>query len=564
MRAPPGLAVRTLAVTFVTVAVILSVVFIVLTLDARERVRTAEIEQLRVSEAVFRGLEDRHQRSQLGFLATLAENSTVKAALDTIATESAFGTLAPDQVETLRLTVTTEARKLAALTAADVLAVLDTRGRIFASAGRASDFWKIGDTVEIADIAQPTFRGVAELQGVAFGVSGAALSLGDARTDTSARDVGRLVLATSLDDSYARELATLAGTEIVVARRGTVMASTVPKAVTTELMAKGAGTGRTQTLDGEEYAVSVLSSSDDARIYALSSIDEATRAATRSALVALGTIALGSFVLAGIGSLWLARTLTDPINRLSGEIATMTAARAFGTTLEPTGTSREVDALATAFNELMRGLLKAEGETRAAYLGAIRALAAALDARDPYTAGHSERVSALSVLIAREMNLPEADVDIIRLGALLHDIGKIGVPDAVLRKPGALTPEEFEQIKRHPALGARILRQVPFLAPHLPIVELHHERPDGSGYPFGLRGDAIPLAARVVHVADAFDAITSARAYRPARAPVLAIEQLRRGSGPEFDPASVDALCIALPWAAASESQLQELLGRGI
>src|SRR5687768_11686739 len=325
MRAPPALAVRTLAVTFVTVAVILSVIFIVLTLDARERVRTAEIEQLRVSEAVFRGLEDRHQRSQLAFLATLAENSTVKAALDTIATESAFGTLAPDQVETLRLTVTSEARKLAALTGADVLAVLDSRGRIFASAGRASDFWKVGDAVEIGAIAHPTFQGVAELQGVAFGVSGAALSLGDPQTDASARDVGRLVLATSLDDNYARELATLAGTDIVVTLRGRVMASTVPEGVTTALMASGEGTGRTQRLNGEEYAVSVLMSSDDARIYALSSIDKATRAATRSALLALATIAFGSFVLAAIGSLWMARTLTDPINRLSGEIATMTA-----------------------------------------------------------------------------------------------------------------------------------------------------------------------------------------------------------------------------------------------
>ena len=558
MKSPPRLALRTLAVTFVTVAVILSVVFIVLMVDARERVRTAEIEQLRVSEAVFRGLENRHQQAQLGFLATLAENSTVKAALDTIETESAFGTLAPDQAETLRLTVTTEAQKLAAGTGADVLAVLDSKGRIFASAGRAREFWKVGDVVEIAAMSQPTFQGVAVLRGVAFGVSGAALSLLD-------RDVGRLVLATSLDDTYVRELSTLAGTDIVVAVAGSIMARTVPEAVTSALMASGAGTGTTQNLNGEEYAVSVLMSSDDARIYALSSIDAAGRSATRAALLALGTIAFGSFILAGVGSLWLARTLSDPINRVSGEIATMTAARTFGKTLEPTGTSREVDALATAFNDLMRGLIKAEGETRAAYLGAIRALAAALDARDPYTAGHSERVSALSMLMARQMKLPEPDVDVIRLGALLHDIGKIGVSDQVLRKPGPLTPEEFEQIKRHPSLGARILRQVPFLAPHLPIVELHHERPDGNGYPFGLRGDAIPLAARIVHVADAFDAITSARAYRPARPPSFAIDELQRGSGAEFDPASVDALCTALPSAATnSEPQLQELLGRGV
>src|SRR5690606_24792413 len=140
-------------------------------------------------------------------------------------------------------------------------------------------------------------------------------------------------------------------------------------------------------------------------------------------------IALGSVVLAGVGSLWLARTLSGPIDRVSHAIATMTARRDFARRLEPTGTSRELDALTAAFNELMGGLMAAEADTRAAYLGAIRALAAALDTRDPYTAGHSERVSALSVLIARQMQLSDDDVDVIRLGALLHDVGKIGVRD---------------------------------------------------------------------------------------------------------------------------------------
>ena len=165
----------------------------------------------------------------------------------------------------------------------------------------------------------------------------------------------------------------------------------------------------------------------------------------------------------------------------------------------------------------------------------MRALAAALDARDPYTAGHSERVSTFAVAMGEELKLDAEAMETLRLGALLHDIGKIGVPDEVLRKPGALTAAEFEAIKTHPSAGARILRSIPFLAPHIPIVELHHERPDGLGYPYGLRGDEIPLAARIVHVADAFDAMTSARAYRSGRIPVEAIAELRRCIGTDFD-----------------------------
>jgi putative nucleotidyltransferase with HDIG domain len=160
-------------------------------------------------------------------------------------------------------------------------------------------------------------------------------------------------------------------------------------------------------------------------------------------------------------------------------------------------------------------------------------------------------VSQTAVVIARQLQLPEAEVAIIRLGALLHDIGKIGLADDILQKPDPLTADEYEQIKRHPALGARILRQVSFLEPHLPIVELHHERPDGHGYPFGLRGDDIPAAARIVHVADAYDAMTSARAYRPARPPAAAMAELHLYAGTQFDVDSVRALHEALRPALA-------------
>jgi putative nucleotidyltransferase with HDIG domain len=555
MRRPPRLVARTLAVTFVTVAIILSIVFIVLTVDARDRVRTSEIEKLRVAERVFTALEARRQQDQLATIATLAENPTLKAALDTYFTESSFTAPVLDQETSLRGTVTLEAEKLAALTGADVLAILDSTGRVFVSTGPSADGWPPGEPITIATGAT-TFQGVIALPRGAFRVSGAALRLLD-------RDIGSLVVGTSLDNRYARELSSLASAHVVIVVDGEVVASTLPGSVTTDLAGDAPSLlAEARTLGGEEYASRLLIESGPARIFTLASIDSAAQAATRDALMALGSVALGAFVLAALGSLWLARTLTDPIDTLVRDIEIMTATHNPTTLLKPTGTSSELDMLAAAFNKLVQGLTAAEAETRAAYVGAIRALAAALDARDSYTAGHSDRVSALSVIIGRQMRLSEVDLEVLRLGALLHDIGKIGLNDEILGKRGPLTPEEFEQIKRHPVLGARILRQVPFLEPHLPIVELHHESPDGRGYPFGLRGDNIPLAARIVHVADAYDAMTSARAYRPARGGVEAIVELQRYSGTQFDPACVDALLQAIPvLESSSESALHELLG---
>jgi len=552
MRTPPRLLARTLTVTFAMVAVILTVVFVVITLDVRDRVRAAETDKLRVSENVFSALENKRQQDQVAAMATLAEHPTLKAALDTYFTERRFSGSSDEQ---LRATVTGETAKLATQTPADVLAVVETDGRIFTSAGPASWRWPVGTSVDIPGGAQPVFQSVAVLPGGAFRVTGARLTFGD-------RAIGALVAGTSLDGNYAQELSNLSTAGVVITVNGAVVARTVPDQVARDLVASRAS-GGTVTLNAEEYAVRPMLFSGPARIFMLTSIDAAARTATRDALLALAMIAFGSVLLAALGSFWLARQVSEPINRVSGEIATMTAAREFDRTLELSGTSRELDALTTAFNDLIRSLDAAEAETRAAYLGSIRALAAALDARDPYTAGHSERVSTLSVMMGRVMNLPPKEIEVLRLGALLHDIGKIGVSDQILRKNGPLTTEEFEQIKRHPALGARILRQVPFLASHLPIVELHHERPDGRGYPFGLRGEDIPLAARIVHVADAFDAMTSARAYRAARGSSEAFAELQRFSGTQFDSVCVEALLAAIPSANdIEEPALAQLLGR--
>ncbi|HLH44152.1 MAG TPA: HD-GYP domain-containing protein [Bryobacteraceae bacterium] len=171
-----------------------------------------------------------------------------------------------------------------------------------------------------------------------------------------------------------------------------------------------------------------------------------------------------------------------------------------------------------------------------------QALAQALDARDSYTAGHSLRVAEHAYAMAEELRLPEGDVEIIRLGAWLHDVGKIGIPDAVLQKAGPLTAEELGLVKLHPQIGRKILERAPGFEPLLDSVELHHEDFDGGGYPYGLVGQRIPLAARVIRVADAFDAMTSDRAYRPGLTAEAALKEIESGSGRQFDPSCAAAL----------------------
>lgn len=169
------------------------------------------------------------------------------------------------------------------------------------------------------------------------------------------------------------------------------------------------------------------------------------------------------------------------------------------------------------------------------FYSSIESIVTALDAKDPYTAGHSKRVKEFAVMLAREMGLSEALVDKVKLAALLHDIGKIGIPDHILRKPAALTQEEFEQIKRHPCLGAEILSKIPKMGEVVLAVKHHHEKWDGTGYPEGLAGTDIPLLSRVLCVADAFDAMTSNRAYRKNLNIEESILEITRSIGSHFE-----------------------------
>ncbi|MGY6022944.1 HD-GYP domain-containing protein [Streptomyces spinosirectus] len=197
---------------------------------------------------------------------------------------------------------------------------------------------------------------------------------------------------------------------------------------------------------------------------------------------------------------------------------------------------------------------------RAAHQATIRALVQAVDIKDEYTRGHSERVGQASMMIARELGLDDGRTEVLRFAGILHDVGKLGVPTRLLRKDGPLTPEERRVIELHPEYGHEMVRGIGFLGEARAAVLHHHERLDGSGYPYGLVGAQIPESARVVAVADAFDAMTSTRSYRRARPVPVALEELQRCAGSQFDPRMVTALVRALcrhGWHPAVTAQEQ-------
>lgn len=175
-----------------------------------------------------------------------------------------------------------------------------------------------------------------------------------------------------------------------------------------------------------------------------------------------------------------------------------------------------------------------------AYLETIQTLRFSVEAKDSYTRGHSDRVSEYSVLIGKYLNLPESDLKLLKIGGLFHDIGKIGIPDSILLKETKLTNDEYSEIKNHPTIGAHILSNASIFKDMIPIVKHHHERYDGFGYPSGLKGENIPLLARISAVADAFDAMTSRRTYRNSLPLEIVKEEIEKNKGTQFDPRIAD------------------------
>ena len=280
-------------------------------------------------------------------------------------------------------------------------------------------------------------------------------------------------------------------------------------------------------------------------LWSLENVDGATGPARSKLRNLFLTMAMGSLLVALLCSIVLSRSIVKPIAHVVSHLRNAERTGVLPDfTSDLSSTTTEIRELAESYQRAAGSVRNAQESLQAAYVEFVRSLANALDARDRYTSGHSYRVSQLSSATAAAMELPPEQIERIRVGAMLHDIGKIGIDDSILQKADQLTLEEFEIVKQHTVIGRRILEGVQGLAPYIPAVELHHENWDGSGYPKGQSGEETPLDARIIHVADAYDAMTTDRSYRRGMTRDQAIRHLFEYAGTQFDPTIVQFFAV--------------------
>lgn len=388
-----------------------------------------------------------------------------------------------------------------------------------------------------------------------------ALEDGRAREDlTVAVEAAREIAAERPERlaAQAELVGRLTGTEVVLLAGGETPVSSLPLG-RRGAAARLAGTmepGRTRRVEigGETYLGRVellptghtesTAPSDSTRLLLLRPLEGLDPAAA-GLLWDLALLGMAGVLLGG-PLIWVAGSrLQRALTGLSGAMAeTARTGRLSHRTLDDAGGAwrgSEVEGLRSSFSSLMRTVQGSVRDRERSYVEAIGAVVAAIDARDHETTGHSFRVAHYALALARSLEMGPDELRAIEWGSLLHDVGKIAVPDAILRKTGRLTEEEWHVMRQHPSWGFEMLADVKFLEPALEIVYSHHERWDGGGYPRGLQGEEIPLAARIFAVVDTYDSITSDRPYRRARGHGEAITELCRVAGTQLDPDVVEA-----------------------
>jgi putative nucleotidyltransferase with HDIG domain len=466
----------------------------------------------------------RSEIKNIRILRVVSENPALKAGLQLLATER-------------------QARDAARRTVEDQLSeICDTMGFDFLAVSSLSGEPLAGVIRRTEGFAPVTFENLRLPASGFFPMGERVFRLSSVAIAQGQENVGTLVVGERFD------LAEVAMPAVLL-RDGVMIAASTPKversAVEAALRKCLPQAECEVQMGGETYLsvpLDVSQSRDEGfSLRSLRSLDAAAapvQGALRGVFLSAGlTALLGALAIAAFSSKSIVRPLAAVVARLrdsgrNGVLPEFPAGQ---------GEVREIRELTDSFNHAAASIEDGRVRLVRAYVEFVSSLASALDARDPYTAGHSLRVSEYACAIARSMNVPDDEFEIIRVGALLHDIGKIGIPDAVLQKPGKLTPEEESLIQQHPVIGRKILECVQGFDAYLQVVELHHENWSGGGYPLGLTGEKTPRSARIVKVADAYDAMTSDRPYRRGMCHEEAVRILEKCAGTQLDPDAVRA-----------------------
>jgi putative nucleotidyltransferase with HDIG domain len=554
-------ATRTFLSSFVPFAVLLAVSFWAIRVSVIATVRDGLRASVRDNQVALAREQARNQARDRKWLQGVAESSTLKAGLQLLYTERAGAPIAQprksveeqarDAVLDLnyntvqdqaRNTVQDQLSEICDSLGFDFIMVSGLRGEPLAAVVRYAG----GFTPVKLFHMQPPEQGFFSADNRLYEV--ASVPVQEAGSQVATLTVGAL-----FDISRF-------GVPAVLLHNGalttTQMRDLAPGQIEKALAGCGSGAECEPQIQNQTYlslplGLSAAAGADSYVLRSLQNVDAASaplQAVLRKLFLVAGLAALAAmFGISALSSRAIARPLAEVAAQLR-KSATIGDLPEFP---ETQGGVHEIRDLTRGFNHAAKAVRDGRERLTLAYVQFVGSLAQALDARDAYTAGHSRRVSEYSCAIANALKISEPELETIRTGALLHDLGKIGISDLVLQKPGRLTPEENQLIQQHPVIGKRILENVEGLEPYLDIVELHHENLDGSGYPHGLKGEETPLHARIVKVADAYDAITSDRPYRRGKSHADAIAILRRACGTEMDPAVVEA------FAALGDQQKQ-------
>ena len=515
-------ATRSFLLSFGPFALLLLGSFTAVQILVQHAVRDQLVASLRQTHESIARMQSKNDARDSRLLRILGENSTLKAGLQLL--------LAAPSSREARSTVEDQLREMTETLGFDFLMISDPGGKPLAGVFRVAN--------QLAPI--DFSRTHAPLRGL-LTLGESAYQIGSTSIDQGEENLGTLSIGERLDFSGF-------STPVVLEHHGEAVESTLPGVSRAEIQSSLRACGQSSDcevrLRGDTYvsaSMNSLSFGEGYSIRTFQNLDVANRP-VQNALHAVFLVAgVGAILAALIMSAVSSRSIVKPIAALvdrlreSEKTGVLPEFRALATSIQ------EIGELTESFNQAGAAIREGRRTLQRAYVEFVGSLASALDARDPYTAGHSRRVSEYSLAIGRQLGLDAEQLDELRIGALLHDIGKIGIPDKVLQKPGALTNEEFALLRQHPTIGRRILEGVKGFHPYLPVVELHHENWNGKGYPRGLERTDTPLQARIVKIADAYDAMTSDRPYRPGMSDEEAVRRLEEASGTEFDPVIVKA-----------------------